>query len=206
MYDEAIVNKLREITNQDHIHILPPQLEFRTIAQLDQDKVIMPLISLQRTGWSLSADRPHSMKFNGLGAMYDYDNDTERYLQAIPIRINYLMDVWSKTRKENDLILRELIFYFSLNPTIQVTIPYDLDQEHNFNVFFDSEVEDNSDIVDQLNHGEYFRQTLSLYTDDAYLWKTRTTYPFIIDLSLDINDGAETEEVGEFYVSGIQQD
>jgi len=206
LYDDAIVQKLRTLTEKSHIYIVPPSLQFRTIAKLQEDTVEMPFISLQRTGWGLKSERPHSMKFHGLKAVVDEEAKTTSYLQAIPIRINYLMDIWSKTREENDMILRELLFYFSINPTLEVTIPYGINQNHVFNLFFDNEVEDNSDIVEQLNHGEYFRQTISLYTDDAYLWKSRVLKPYVLELSLDINDGAETTEVGDFDVSGIEPD
>ena len=40
-----------------------------------------------------------------------------------------------------------------------------------------SDIEYNSDIVEQKNRGEYFRQSISFYTDDAYLWKT-SSRPF----------------------------
>lgn len=206
LYDNAIVTKLRALTENSNIYIVPPNLQFRTIAKLQEDTVEMPFISLNRTGWGLTSHRPHSMKFSGLKAVVNEEEETTSYLQAIPIRINYLMDVWSKTREENDVLLRELIFYFSINPTLEVTIPYGINQKHNFDLFIDDDIEDNSDIVEQLNHGEYFRQTISLYTDDAYLWKSRVLKPYVMELSLDINDGAETTEVGDFYVSGIEPD
>lgn len=42
---------------------------------------------------------------------------------------------------------------------------------HKFNIYFNSGIEDNSDIANQVNKGQYFRQDMTFYTDDAYLWR-----------------------------------
>ena len=43
--------------------------------------------------------------------------------------------------------------------------------KHKFNIYFNSGIEDNSDLANQVNHGTYFRQDMTLYSDDAYLWR-----------------------------------
>lgn len=181
MYDEAIVEDLRLLLNDDRIHIVPVDNVFRLIARLNEDNIEMPLISLTRTGWQLADNKPQMMKFDGALAGYDRRDNSLKRVQAIPIRIGYQLDVWTKTRKENDNILRELIFYYSTHPTLIVNIEYGLDITHDFNIFFDADIEDNSDIVEHRNRGEYFRQTVSIYTDDAYLWKSSSRNPSIID-------------------------
>ena len=170
LYDTALVNDLRSVFNDQRIYICPPELVFKTIGRLNEDDIKMPMISLLRTGASI-LDSSHPMRFSGSLSAIHPDENTYETLRAIPIRINYLLDVWTKHREENDNIIRELIFYYMTHPTLQITIPYGVDLKHNFNIFFDNNIEDNSDIVDQPNHGEYFRQTLSVYTDDAYLWR-----------------------------------
>lgn len=201
LYDNAIVTDLRRIISDNRIHIAPVENVFDLVAILDSDKIEMPLISLTRTGWSLSENRSHAMKFTGALVKYNEDTGAHSSVQAMQIRINYLMDVWTKHRNENDLIVRELLFYYSTSPTLKVKIPYGLDVDHKFNVFFDPEVEDNSDIVEHKNRGEYFRQTLSFYTDDAYLWKSTHSKPTIIDVDniyLEINNhDRERVQVGE---------
>jgi len=182
-YDKAIVNDLRRITGDDRIHIVPTDNVFRTIAKLDSDKdyIELPIVSITRTGWGMTGSSNHTMKFDGSLDRYDRGEDKYINIQAIPIRITYLLDVWTKTREENDDIIREFIFYYMTHPTIKVNVPYNLDIKHNFNIYFDSEVEDNSDIVEQPNKGEYFRQTIALYTDDAYLWKSSSRFATIVD-------------------------
>lgn len=191
MYDEAIIEDLRILVNDDRIHIVPVDNVFRLIARLEDDKIEMPLISLTRTGWQLSDNKPQMMKFDGALADYDEKRNSLKRVQAIPISIGYQLDVWTKTRLENDNILRELIFYYSTHPTLVVKIEYGLDITHNFNLFFDPDVEDNSDIVEHKNRGEYFRQTLTLYTDDAYLWKSSSRGPSFVESDVEIVEDEE---------------
>lgn len=177
-YDTAIIEDMRSLFDDERITICPQDNLFKTIARLNEDDIKMPLVSVVRTGWSLR-DSQHPMRFRGGILNITKDEQYISRLQTIPIRINYLFDVWTQHREENDNIVRELIFWYMTHPTLEVKIPYGADMKHTFNIYFDSNIEDNSDIVDQANHGEYFRQTLSVYTDDAYLWKSTTDKPII---------------------------
>ena len=189
LYDTAIVEDLRSIFDDDKIFICPPDRVFATIGRLSEDDVKLPMISVVRTGTSLGNSQ-HSMRFTGGLLSIDPQTNENTKLQAIPITINYQLDVWTKHREENDNIVRELLFYYMTHPTLLVDIPYGSNLKHNFNIFFDSNIEDNSDISDHVNRGEYFRQTLSIYTDDAYLWKTTVNKPtYITGVDLYIKDG-----------------
>lgn len=191
LYDTAITEDLRSIFNDERIFICPPDRYFSVIARLYEDDVKFPMISLFRTGTSLQASQ-HPMRFKGGLLKIDEANQEGAYLQAIPIRINYLLEVWTKHREENDNIVRELLFYYMTHPTLKVSIPYGTNLKHNFNIFFDTNIEDNSDVSNQVGHGEYFRQTLSVYTDDAYLWKSTINKPAILgDVDLYVYDGGK---------------
>lgn len=196
LYDDAIIKDLRRITGDDRISIQPSDNVFDTIARMNNDEILMPLINVSRIGWGMSDARPHMMKFDG--AKVSYDPVEERYsrFQAIPIRIDYQLEVWTNTREENDNILRELIWYYSTHPTLMVKIPYGLDIEHKFNIIFDGDVEDDSDIVNHKNTGRCFRQSLSFYVDDAYLWKSSSRGPTTVVLNKKFgNKGMENEEL-----------
>jgi len=201
LYDDAIITKLRILMNNENIFIVPPEELFRIMAKANKDEIKMPLISLTRTNFSIDLSKNnHYMKFEGALVDYDYETDISKRLQAIPIRINYLMDIWTKTRIENDEILREVIFYFMTHPRLKVLIPYNLNIYHNFNLFLNEDIDDNSDIIAHKDRGVYFRQTLSIYTDDAYLWKSSTRKPiYITDADLELVNGAgdiiETEPI-----------
>lgn len=199
LYDDAIINNLRTLTQDTRIYIEPTENVFGTIGKLEnsQDHIQLPLISVARTGWSI-LNPQHMQKFDGALLKSDLEEDYTQRIQCIPIQINYVLDVWSKTRAENDEILRELIFYYHNHPEMEVTIPYGADFKHRFNIFFNSDIEDNSDIVEFKNRGEYFRQSISFYTDDAYLWKT-SSRPFTkLIVGYEV---VGTDEKGGFYES-----
>lgn len=188
LYDEALVSNLRSLFKKN-VFINSPEDLFFTIARLEKDEVKLPLINIRRTGISLVERKNHSQRFEGRKALNK--NGKVYNVQLIPIRINYLFDIYSKGRSENDDILRELIFYYSTHPTLKVKIPYDLDIVHKFNIFFDDDIEDNSDIEAQKEHGVYFRQTLSVFTDDSYLWQSSSRYPINLDIDLTTEESEE---------------
>ena len=91
-------------------------------------------------------------------------------MQLIPITINYRLSVWTKDRVTNDALMREILWYYHLHPSLLVYIEHGLNIAHKFNIYFNSDIEDNSDIANHINNGHFFRQDVTFYTDDAYLW------------------------------------
>lgn len=91
--------------------------------------------------------------------------------RVIPITINWQLSVWTKDRITNDAIVREILWYYHLRPSLLVYVQHGLNIAHKFNIYFNSEITDNSDIANHINNGTYFRQDLSLYSDDSYLWQ-----------------------------------
>lgn len=171
LYDDAVVNRFREILGDDSIMIVPPERAKDVKAQLsDNDEIKFPLITLDRTGWSVQSNRINwSASRMGIADSIS-SNNKANILHAIPIRINYSLDVFTVDKVSADEIYRELIFYFLLHPTLMVNIPYGLDTEHVFNLFFNDDIEDNSDTVSHVDNGVLYRNTSTLYTDDAHLF------------------------------------
>ena len=58
---------------------------------------------------------------------------------------------------------------------------------HKFNIYFNSGIEDNSDIANHDTHGTFFRQDMTLYTDDAYLWRANWQNKVAISPTLSFN-------------------
>ena len=139
LYDNAIIADLRRLTQDTRIYIEPTENVFGTVGKLQgsEDHIQLPLISVARTGWSI-LNPQHTQKFDGALLKSDLAKDYTQRIQVIPIQINYVLDVWSRTREENDDILRELIFYYNNHPEMEITVPYGADFKHKFNIFFKS--------------------------------------------------------------------
>lgn len=180
LYEEAIIADLRDQLGDSRVSILPPDILFRSISDLSgDDQVILPLISLSRVGYSFNED-PHNSPdtLDGSKFMEPTDNGTRYYqIQRIPITCRWQVDVISRSRLDNDNLVRELLFYYINNPTLRVKIPYGLNKEHKFNILINPDIDDNSDIESHASRGEYFRTTFGITCNDANLWKVTNNDP-----------------------------
>lgn len=181
-YDKALVEDLRARfkTNRadskvnQTVQFGATDQMFNILGQLNGDKVIMPFISLERLDWQLNLDRQGYQTFIGEKVFTRLGPDNkpvEVRAQVIPITINYRLSVWSEDRITNDALVRELLFYYHLRPSLLAYVGHGINIAHKFNIYFNSGIEDNSDIANHNNNGQYFRQDLTFYTDDAYLWR-----------------------------------
>lgn len=213
LYSNAILEKLRELTANSETPVLVTDLGdnlFRRSilgSNSSTEEIKLPLIGLSRTGWRLSRDKNYAMLKSGVSADLFEDSDDQEFsietfkevrdnkpaiVQAVPIEIDYQLDIVTNTLIENDMIVREFFFYFLQNPTLVVKVPYQLDFNHTVNFIIGDEVEDNSDIESKERSGFYTRQTLSFSTEGAYLWKS------------DYRDLIEEVEAG-LYINGYKE-
>lgn len=171
LYDEAIVDRFREIFQDPRISIQPPENAIRFVSQLSDDDVKFPLLSLNRTGYSIrSSDVNWAQSRTGVANRINCDG-TINVMRNIPISMEYQLDVYTVDKISNDEIYRELLFYFLKNPTLEVKIPYTVEGKHVFNLRFRDDVVDNSDTVEHINKGVLYRNTSVWYCDDAYLFE-----------------------------------
>ena len=170
LYDKVIVDKFKKLFNDNRISIQPPENAIRYTAQLEDDNVNFPLISLNRTNWSIrGSDVNFAQSRTGVLNRVN-DNGTLSVMKILPIRLDYQLDVYTVDKLSNDEIYRELLFYFLNNPTLTVNIPYTLDTEHVFNLYFNDDIIDNSDTVEHVNRGVLYIYTSTWYSNDAYLY------------------------------------
>ena len=199
-YDKAVVEDLRArfssspVNSQVNKNVLigPTDNMFNILGSLEQDHIIMPFISLERLGWQLNLDRQGFQTFVGDEVYVRYDNQNkpvEVRAQVIPITINYRLSVWSEDRITNDALCREILFYYHLRPTLMVYVGHGINMKHKFNIYFNSGIEDNSDIANHITRGTYFRQDMTFYTDDAYLWRANWQNKVEITPTLSFNYG-----------------
>ncbi len=203
-YDRAIVEDFKARFNKqeikdskvnDTVQIGPADQMFSILGQMNDDQIIMPFISLERLDWQLNLDRQGFQTFIGEEVYTRLGPDnlpTEIRAQVIPITINYRLSVWTEDRVTNDAIIRELLFYYHLRPSLMVYVGHGLNMAHKFNIYFNSGIEDNSDIANHGNRGQYFRQDLTFYTDDAYLWRANWQNKVAIQPDLTFSYGLDS--------------
>lgn len=171
LYDEAIVNAFRDWVGDQNITIEAPDrlFSYRARTATTKDAVVLPVVSLERVGVQIVNTSRTPLSADGI--IKEVKENKLFKLRAVPIRLNYQLDVYTRYRKECDNLMREFIFKLINNPTLIIEIPYGgSTYTHKFNIRIGEEVIDNSDIMQHFETGEYFRQTLEIYIDDAYMF------------------------------------
>ena len=178
LYDDAFMNKLRLWAQNTEVTITGPEETrrlFEVIADRSNDSPIkLPMICLtRRGGYQVTALNKKPLSFDGLTTSANPSKSQQ--LNAIPITIQYQLDVYTRYYKEADEYMRNLIFNIVNYPKLYVEIPYEnADIVHNANIRIISEVENNSAVPERLIEGQFTRLTLGIDIDDAYLWDVRT--------------------------------
>lgn len=184
LYDNAVVNKLRYWAGDNNITISAPDNLFIYRADVSkEDRIKFPMLSLTRGPITILKTGKTPLSREGIKQSANVDKVS--MLGGVPIRISYQLDVWTRRRKENDDLWRELILKIINNPKLEIEIPYNNSQlSHIFNLRLNADVEDNSDVAEHLERGEFFRTTLDIYVDDAYLfnYKAKDTLTLEVDV------------------------
>ena len=137
--------------------------------------------------------------FNGAklsgGAMTVDDLNTSKVLNAIPIKLNYQLDIYAKKAEDCDEYVRNFLFKLINNPVIMIDIPYNgTNIQHIANIRILNTISDTSAISERLFSGQFSRWTIQFEIQDAFLfsipykrnWKiTDIGLSTTTDLSLD---------------------
>ena len=173
-YDEALVEKVKRWVRDPKLKILTPQDSTRLFQmkaeELDDKPLSLPMIALSREpSIEILSTKKKAMSYDG--AHVQMDKGHSALLNAIPIQLNYQLDIYTRYFAEADEYMRNFIFNFINYPKLNITIPYnDANIEHSSTVLVESTVSDSSDIPERLISGQFTRLTLRLYIDDAYLF------------------------------------
>lgn len=173
-YDEAIANKIQKWIKDPNLRILKPDETNRLFklraSQTDDKPITLPLIALSRdTSFEILNTNKNPMSFNG--NYLDRQSDRTAQLNAIPIELNYQLDIYTKEYEVGDEYLRDFIFHFINNGAIKIIIPYNgVNEEHIAYLKINSTVTDNSDIPEKLFPDQFTRWTIQFTLKDAYLW------------------------------------
>lgn len=172
LYDEALVAKLKAWTENTNMHVYSPsdtRTLFETIADENEDEIKLPILALTRHGYTIENPNKRPMSYDGLPIRRT--SESVQQLNAIPITIDYQLDIYTRTLKEADLYTRDLIFNIINHCSVAIIIPHKgINYEHHGHVKISQNVEDNSGVTERLDFGQFTRYTLNLTIDDAYLW------------------------------------
>lgn len=174
-YDDLLAEKLlRWLPENSRLRILKPDETKRLFETMADDKndapLKLPLIALSRSNdLNLDLNIKNLKSFSGV-KIYNSENLSST-LNAIPIDVNYQMDIYTKTMDEGDEYLRSFLFKIINNPKMIITIPYNgFDIQHIVYIRVQNTVSDTSSISERIFPGQFTRWTLNLELQDAYLF------------------------------------
>ena len=174
-YDDALAGKLMKWTPTNlQLRILKPDETKRLIETMADDakdrNLKLPFIALSRNNeieLLLNVKNPRS--FDGL--KLEQTEEQTAQLNVIPVKLQYQLDIFTKTQVEADHYVREYLFKLINNPVIKIEVPYNnknITQIANIRVL--SNISDTSDIPQRLFVGQFTRWTIQLEILDAFLY------------------------------------
>lgn len=189
-YDDSLLNKLKNWIKDENLTITGPSETkrlFQYIGDTTNDQPIkLPLIAIRRVSpvRVLSMNKK-PLSFDGYRMSANLKKGDQ--LNAIPIEVNYQIDIYTRYFEEGDDYLRNFVFNIINYPKLKIEIPYnDAKIEHVSNIRMQPELEDNSDIPERLVPGQFTRHTISIYIDDAYLFDYKIKDTLKIETTTDV--------------------
>lgn len=176
LYDNALVEKLKSVTQDSRIRVIPPEDTISLLAQIDKDKVEFPAIIVTRGQVSLFQNTRNQYAYLKGESVRLNEDSTVTKIKPLPMRITWTINIYAVDRYSCDEITRELVFYLMTYPRCFVQVPYGIDVPQNFDLILDNDIEDNSDLANFSELGEYFRETLTVYTENAHMFSSGRRY------------------------------
>ena len=195
-YDDLIVEKLKRwLPETTNLRVLKPDETkrfFELTADDNKDEPFsLPLLAVSRsTEVELLSTVKSPKSYEGLRLipnniktdLSDLKGDDYKKARAaiptgvytfnvIPIKLNYQLDIYTKTAEECDEYLRNFLFKLINNPVIKVLIPYNnFNIEHIANIRVLNQISDTSSISERLFSGQFTRWTIQIKIQDAFLF------------------------------------
>jgi hypothetical protein len=201
-YDDVLAAKLKRWNPAADLRVLKPnevKRLFTLAAEDSNDKPLaLPFIALSRNNdLEIEANIKTPKSYAGL-KLRQTEADT-LLLNAIPVRPQYQLDIYTKTAEEGDEYLRQYLFKLINNPVIKIIVPYngvEIEQIANIRVL--NTVSDTSEITERLFTGQFNRWTIQLEIHDAFLYDV--PYRKNWKLYLSENEIVPAEECSTFEV------
>lgn len=176
LYENALIKDINNIfINSKVTTIISDSIDtaLKRIAAKNEDTVTLPLIVLVSRDWEIGDTNFYSyMKGITNKTKLIKDNDEQHTLikatNVIPFTPTYTFYIVCSSSRECDMLTREIIFHYYMQPTLTVDIPYGIDKSHTFNINFDKRI-----TKDQTYSGLVYR-TINFNLAGAYLWHNNT--------------------------------
>lgn len=170
LYENAIIENINKLfTNSKVCAVIADSLSegLRRVAANKEDKITLPAIILVGGDWSLNDSNFYSL-MHGSEFERVEENILTKNINVMSFTPSYSMYIIAQSSRECDMLTREIIFHYSMHPTLVVNIPYGINKVHTFNLNINKNIPKS-----QTNTGFIYR-VLNFDLQGAYLWHNNT--------------------------------
>lgn len=170
LYENAIIENINKLfTNSKVCAVIADSLSegLRRVAANKEDKITLPAIILVGGDWSLNDSNFYSLMHGSEFERIAEDTLTKN-TSIMSFTPSYSMYIIAQSSRECDMLTREIIFHYSMHPTLVVNIPYGINKIHTFNLNINKNIPKS-----QTNTGFIYR-VLNFDLQGAYLWHNNT--------------------------------
>ena len=176
LYDNAIVENLRDSfhTTEDGkpvVCVVPPEDIISIAAQVQDDIIRFPLIAVAReTNIPIDNELNNfTRRHQGVATTFDNVKNEIYYEKAIPLKLTYNLVCMATNTADVDELLRELLFKYSSQYFLNITVPYESKRKIRFgiNVNPNEEIEWYSTTSNYLQEGKLHSAGIHLYVEGA---------------------------------------
>lgn len=184
-YDESLTKKVKDWVKDPNMTILGPDEStrlFQLKADINNDKPLtLPLISISRDpDIEIISTSQKALTYDGV--QLEANRELSKLLNAIPIKISYQIDIYTRYFIEADEYVRNFVFNIINYPNLDIEIPYNNSKiKHSSTLIMESQISDNSDIKERLIPGQFTRMTLKFIIDDAWLFSVPFMHNYDIE-------------------------
>lgn len=192
-YDSALLDKLKGWVKDPNATILGPgdiNRTFQIISDKRNDKPItFPLIILSRDGTvQVNNNSMRPLTYDGFKLISSEDNSKSVQINAVPITLNYQLDIITKYYDEADEYIRNFVFNIINYPKVEINIPYnDINFKHKSSIILDNNIVDNSSNPQRLFQGQLNDWSIKFSIDNAYLFSVPFTKTWTISSPVELS-------------------
>ena len=187
LYDEAFLAKIRSWCGDTRLKVISStdvaSVISTTADEQNDQGVSLPLIAVTRQGFRIQ--NPNRTTMSSYGLTIESNPQKSEWLNAIPIELEYQIDIYTRYMDEANEYARNMIFNIVNFPRLTIELPYYGQKlTHNSSIHLEEEVQDNSSIPERLIYGQFSRLTLTVGVKDAYLFDARINDNKFIDVDI----------------------
>jgi len=172
LYDNAIVDDLKQsLTEEANQNVFLTNVDNYQgiLAQVQEDTITYPLILLHRDeDTPIRTDMMNFTRYKfGVPCVFDKKTNNVYYERALPVDLNYTLQIVSTNVADTDELSRELFYKYISMYYLTIRAPYESDRKLRFGVAVDMDygIKHESGSFDYISTGALYQSTMRLKTE-----------------------------------------